>query len=132
MCINCGIRPIGPHGTKFCSNTCQHAYNERFRLDQWLAGSWDGCAGSGKYGLSSIVRKYLLKESAYKCQKCGWGEINLATGKSPLQINHIDGNWLNNRKDNLEVLCPNCHALTPNFGALNKGNGRTYRYSTPL
>ena len=47
---------------------------------------------------------------------------NPITGKVPLTINHIDGNPRNNNPDNLEVLCPNCHALTPNYGALNKGN----------
>jgi hypothetical protein len=27
----------------------------------------------------------------------------------------------------LEILCPNCHSLTPNFRALNKKSSRTYR-----
>lgn len=31
---------------------------------------------------------------------------------APLEIEHIDGNALNNKEDNLILLCPNCHSLT--------------------
>lgn len=30
-------------------------------------------------------------------------------------MHHINGNNLDNRLENLQVLCPNCHALTENF-----------------
>lgn len=33
----------------------------------------------------------------------------------PLELHHKDGVRTNNLLDNLELLCPNCHALTPNF-----------------
>ncbi|TFG24210.1 MAG: hypothetical protein EU529_04875 [Promethearchaeota archaeon] len=49
------------------------------------------------------------------CPKCRRHEINPYTRKSPLDIHHIDGNRQNNRPENLELLCPNCHALTPNY-----------------
>ena len=42
-------------------------------------------------------------------------------------MEHIDGNSENNNIENLELLCPNCHSLTPTFGALNKGKGRKNR-----
>lgn len=77
--------------------------------------------------LNRTVRAYLLKEANHKCSKCGWGEINTATGNVPLQIDHIDGDYRNNSPDNLRVLCPNCHSLTHNYGSLNKGGGREYR-----
>lgn len=39
--------------------------------------------------------------------------------KLTLQIDHIDGDFLNNCKENLRFICPNCHSQTENFGAKN-------------
>ena len=52
------------------------------------------------------------------CERCGnpgeWNGQPLM-----LQVHHVDGNRFNSTLDNLMVLCPNCHALTDNFGAKN-------------
>jgi len=53
--------------------------------------------------------------------------LNKRTGRSPLEINHIDGNWENCKESNLEVLCPNCHSLTANYKGGNRGHGRAAR-----
>lgn len=48
-----------------------------------------------------------LKEK--KCELCGYSEW---LGKEiPLELHHKDGNHLNNAFDNLQILCPNCHAI---------------------
>ena len=53
--------------------------------------------------------------------------MNEYTYLVPLQIHHIDGDCLNNIEDNLELLCPNCHSLTENYGNRNKNSTRTRR-----
>ena len=62
-----------------------------------------------------------------RCARCGWSEVNPVIGRSPLEIDHIDGNAYNNVENNLILLCPNCHALTPTYKNLNKGRGRLGR-----
>ena len=49
----------------------------------------------------------------HKCEQCHLTQWN--NQPIPLEIHHIDGNHLNNNLDNLQLLCPNCHALTDNY-----------------
>lgn len=35
--------------------------------------------------------------------------------KIPLELHHINGDSNDNRLNNLQLLCPNCHALTSNY-----------------
>ncbi|MGW7101057.1 HNH endonuclease signature motif containing protein [Streptomyces sp. NPDC054838] len=39
----------------------------------------------------------------------------------PLEVDHIDGDWRNNRADNLRFLCPNCHSTTDTYRGRGKG-----------
>lgn len=51
------------------------------------------------------------------CELCGlhtWQDR-----KIPLELHHIDGNNSNNNLSNIQILCPNCHALTPNYRGKN-------------
>jgi len=68
---------------------------------------------------SKVSRKrFLIEERGYRCERC---EIEKWQGKRiVMELNHIDGDTGNNRKDNLELLCPNCHSQTPTWCGRNK------------
>ena len=112
-----------PDDRKFCSNKCQAAETSRSTLELWLNKKLVGHKGK-VMNIKDFVRKYLLEKAGHKCCKCGWDKPHPISGTPPLEINHIDGDATNTWEDNLEVLCPNCHALTPNFKNRNKASKR--------
>ena len=103
---------------KYCSTKCQKDFEKRLRYSQIEIGENLG---------SKAAKKYLIFKNGEKCMKCGWCERNPITNKVPIELEHRDGNSENNNLDNLELLCPNCHSLTPTYKALNKGKGRHKR-----
>lgn len=122
-CLWCKLSTGRHPGKKvFCSRKCVGMA----RTDQLIRSL---NAGILTYpNLPKTLRTYLINEAKGVCDLCGWGQLHPITGNSVLQIHHRDGCATNNTRANLQVLCPNCHALTPTFGALNRGNGRPLRY----
>lgn len=114
-CINCGedVKKL------FCNLTCMGEYKKKEIYCKIKNG--DVTLACRNY------KNYLINQFGNKCMICGWNEKNTITGKSPIELDHIDGNSDNNDLDNLRLLCPNCHSLTPTYKALNKGNGRFKR-----
>lgn len=130
----------------FCSHSCAATTHNRKRkkikpvkltkheqdiifIEQWKLGIVDG---GNKHNVRAQVKRYLLEESKYECSMCKFSGVNSKTGRTILQIDHIDGNCKNNSYGNLRVLCPNCHAQTPTFGALNKNSGRAWKRHTAI
>lgn len=126
FCLNCGeILKKYYKGKKYCSIECEHEYHYKKTVESWLNG--DIVITSNKWGgLPVAIKRYLMELRNNKCEKCGWGEINQTSGKIPLEVHHIDGDCTNNKIDNLQLLCPNCHSLTENFGVHNFGKSKRY------
>ena len=118
-CLNCG-KELHKGQYKYCSSLCQQEYQRKEYIKKVNNGEESGLKKSGNATkISDSIRTYLFKKYNNKCQKCGWGEINPTTGKCPLEIHHKDGDRTHNDLNNLELLCPNCHSLTPNYKYLN-------------
>lgn len=64
------------------------------------------------------LRIRVILEQDKKCNNCKlylWFEKPIT-----LEIDHKDGNNKNNNRENLEALCPNCHALTETWRGRNR------------
>ncbi len=71
---------------------------------------------SNKFPIQSFkLKNRLLKEEYLRraCRDCLRREW--MSEEIPLELHHVDGNNQNNSLDNLQLLCPNCHALTENY-----------------
>lgn len=67
--------------------------------------------GTGRFIQSHKLKEKLIRENIkeYKCEICKnteWQGVPI-----PLELHHINGDHYDNRLENLQILCPNCHAL---------------------
>ncbi len=81
-------------------------------IDKYLVS---GRKGTNRAHLKRRLLAAGLKEN--RCERCGitdWrGEpLNMA-------LHHVNGDGKDNRLENISLLCPNCHAQTPNYGGKN-------------
>lgn len=115
VCSSCNNKPTKYTYGKFCKDCIlqgkHHLVNVRNTLDVCKT--------------DSTRRKFLIKKSGRFCWICKNNKWN--NEDIPLELDHIDGNHNNNLEQNLQVICPNCHALTPTYKNKNKGNGRVKR-----
>ena len=125
---NCPVcnRELNERHKKYCSRKCSDRKKHQDYIARWLAGNE---TGGNWHGVSIHVRRWLCETYGEKCSLCGWDKKNPVTRRVTVQTDHKDGNPLNHRPENLRLICPNCHSLTPTYGSLNLGHGRKERYA---
>nr|WTB31527.1 HNH endonuclease [Streptomyces sp. NBC_00830] len=67
----------------------------------------------GKRRTKTVLIRRALCEMGLpeRCEECGTGPLWHGNPMT-LEIDHINGDWSDDRIENLRLLCPNCHAVT--------------------
>lgn len=85
-----------------CSHFHIKVWNDGRQLKEW-----------SQYTNTTMIKKRLIEERGVQCESCTlthWLQKPIT-----LELHHIDGDRNNNSKENLQLLCPNCHSTTPNW-----------------
>jgi hypothetical protein len=62
-----------------------------------------------------VWKHFLVEEQNGKCLKCGTDSEDWMGQQLILEVDHIDGNKRNDKRENLRMLRPNCHSQTENY-----------------
>jgi hypothetical protein len=148
--LKCKISHDGKYGSgKFCSRSCSNTRDRPLSVRDKISTSLSGREYPDRPPLSlaarerfrqkqkhvallksldhdfeslgfSRQRKIIIHEQNGQCNKCGinkWFEKDIT-----LEIEHKDGNHQNNKRNNMEALCPNCHSITDTWRGRNKNS----------
>jgi hypothetical protein len=160
-CEKCGVQHDGSYASgRFCSSRCSRSFSttakrqeinkkvslklrkkevvclacgwifEGTRAGQQLAGhrqfhkrKFEDLKGDG------TRKRWLIRERGRRCEICG---ITEWMGKeTPIELDHVDGHPGHNQKENLRLICPNCHAQTEHYRGRNANHHKdTVRQNT--
>ena len=78
----------------------------KYPLSKIISGEFNG----NPKVLEWVVRPKLLKAKVFpeECCHCGYKERHIVSKRVPLLIDHLDGNELNWKLENIRLLCWNC------------------------
>ncbi|MFA6533418.1 MAG: HNH endonuclease [Patescibacteria group bacterium] len=94
-CLVCGKLILAGLNKKTCSRSCSNKY--RTGIKYKIGRPRD------KARTFRVIKLRLLEERGNTCARCTYNKYEI------LQVHHKDRNRNNNKLDNLELICPNCH-----------------------
>jgi hypothetical protein len=107
----------------YCSIKCVHHKPREEKFTQFMRGEFPAMVQ-----VTPMLRRFIIRNLGMEaCMQCGWAKRHPITGRIPVEVEHRDGDWRNNKPQNLTLLCPNCHSLTSTYRGLNRGRGRSER-----
>ena len=95
-CVICGNPILSSQNKKTCSRNC--ANKNRTGIKYGIGRPRD------KVKSSRILKLRLMKERGKSCERCNYNKYEI------LQIHHKNRNKMDNKIENLEIICPNCHS----------------------
>ncbi|MFI1211993.1 HNH endonuclease signature motif containing protein [Streptomyces sp. NPDC020802] len=118
------IKAYGLDTSHFTSvvRTERMRYNQRRRTAEEILVE-DSSAHARRTPSNRLKRAMRELDIDERCAQCGIEAVWLGE-PLPLEVDHIDGNWRNNRVENLRFLCPNCHSTTDTYRGRAKGHNR--------
>ena len=131
VCRKIGLKPVGSNYKTVKSKIALYNLDDsHFTGQRWNKGKGN-TEETAIYSLNDILQKgiiyssYSLRKRLIKSElKKNECELCHTSGeKVPLELHHINGDHYDNRIENLQILCPNCHSKTPNFR--NRGGENT-------
>ena len=91
-----------------------HNWGVSIPLEEILIKNYTG--GVTSHSLKHrLIKNNILQSKCYKCNLTEWQGVSI-----PLELEHKNGNNIDNTIENLTLLCPNCHALTSTYRGKNK------------
>lgn len=130
VCRKIGLKPVGSNYKTIKSKI--ELYNldvSHFTGQAWNKGKnfseetarlpLDEILQEGVIYCSDTLKRRLIKQELKenKCELC-----HISGEEIGLELHHINGDRYDNRIENLQILCPNCHSKTPNFRNRNGKN----------
>ena len=121
VCKKCGYSPTGGSSVVSIKEMIEHYHFDisHFAKQGWNKNNFDYSrfrkGNNIKRGDAIKALTFLRGHQCEKCKNTIWFDKEI-----PLEVHHIDGDNQNNELENLQLLCPNCHALTETYRGRNK------------